>query len=61
MDAAGRGDYSREEGTATVRCKVTVAVFGDLFPEPEDRAHGQGLDGGGPLPLLGNAIIRYWY
>ena len=31
VDAAGRGDYSREEGTATVRCKVAVTVFGDLF------------------------------
>ena len=32
MDAAGRGNYSRDEGTATVTCEVTVAVFGHLFP-----------------------------
>ena len=35
MGAAGRGDYSREEGTAMVRCKVIVTVFGDLFPSPK--------------------------
>ena len=26
VDAAGRGDYIREEGTAMVNCKVTVAT-----------------------------------
>jgi hypothetical protein len=35
VDSAGRGDYSREEGTAMVRCKVRVTVFGDLFPSPK--------------------------
>ena len=35
VDAAGRGNYSRDEGTAMVNCKVTVAVFGDLFPSPK--------------------------
>ena len=29
------GNYSREKGTAMVNCKVTVAVFGDLFPSPK--------------------------
>ena len=33
--AAGRENYSRDEGTAMVNCEVTVAVFGDLFYEPE--------------------------
>jgi hypothetical protein len=35
VDAAGRENDSREEGTAMVHCKVTVAVFVDLFPSPK--------------------------
>jgi hypothetical protein len=59
VDAAGRGGYSREEGTVMVSCKVTVTVFGcyigDLFPSPkiERTVRVLMVNGGGPRCDLG--------
>ena len=56
MDAAGRGDYSREEGTAMVRCKVIVTVFGDLFPSPKIERKVKILMAEDPVAILGGSV-----
>ena len=56
VDAAGRGDYSREEGTAMVRCKVIVTVFGDLFPSPKIERKVKILMAEDPVAILGGSV-----
>ena len=56
VDAAGRGDYSREEGTAMVRCKVIVTVFGDLFPSPKIERKVKILMAEDPVAILGSSV-----
>ena len=56
MDAAGRGDYSREEGTAMVRSKVIATVFGDLLPSPKIERTVKVLMAEDPVAILGGSI-----
>jgi hypothetical protein len=56
VGAAGRGDYSREEGTAMVRCKVIVTEFGDLFPSPKIERTVKVLMAEDPVAILGGSI-----
>ena len=56
VDAAGRGDYSREEGTAMVRSKVIATVFGDLLPSPKIERTVKVLMAEDPVAILGGSI-----
>ena len=55
VDAAGRRD-SREEGTVMVSCKVTVTVFGDLFPSPKIERKVKILMAEDPVAILGGSV-----